>query len=117
MASALEHQGHRAEIVPFNSDHDTASGCIASRGIRSPNHRFSELVFNHRATKFCKLADAVSRRLLNPKDKEKQQNATKNVWSAISYWNMHVDAGFSLAHLSIPISPEYVNTHSNFGVI
>jgi radical SAM superfamily enzyme YgiQ (UPF0313 family) len=58
MAAALEREGHRAEIVPFNSEHDTASA-VAQVAALDPQITGFSMVFTNRAREFCKLAEAL----------------------------------------------------------
>src|ERR1039457_7090090 len=58
MASALERNGHQAEIVPFNSEHDTASA-VSQIAALDPEITGLSMVFTNRAREFCGLAEAV----------------------------------------------------------
>src|ERR1035438_37562 len=58
MASALEREGHQAEIVPFNSVHDVASAASQIAALDPEITGFS-MVFTNRAREFCELAEAV----------------------------------------------------------
>lgn len=58
MASALEHAGHEAEIVPFNTGRDTAS-VVQEIDRLNPAVTGLSMVFTGRAREFCSLAQAL----------------------------------------------------------
>jgi anaerobic magnesium-protoporphyrin IX monomethyl ester cyclase len=58
MASALEAQGHQAEIVPFNSEQDLPSA-VRRVAAFDPQIAGLSMIFTNRAREFCKLAGAL----------------------------------------------------------
>jgi len=58
IAAALERNGHQADIVPFNSVHDTTQA-VAQIAALDPEITGLSMMFTNRAREFCKLAEAV----------------------------------------------------------